>query len=177
MGTQKLNYAKIRGYAIANILLAFINEFDHSERIGPIALFYNKLTKKDNEFKRKQQEFAVKYSQALKKHKPLPKKSQALKHYEIAHSVAAEAWKMSLSNDEISKMTISINAIFQSFWVKERDILTLLYDFKDEDFKEFVAFGTKGHSFTSLKMTNILITYMDDALNALYTDTNEKDHK
>lgn len=175
MSSSQVNRSKQRGYAIANMMLAFISEFEKNERIGIVSLFYNRLSKKDDEFKQKQQEFANKYNQALKRSKPLPKKTQALKNYEIGYAVAAEAWKRALEDENIGNYIIAINGVFLAFWSKEREILELLYGFKDEEFQQFVASGTKGHTFKSLKMVNMLLEYMDQSLEKLYmTNDSEK---
>lgn len=86
---------------------------------GIVFVFYNRLSKKDDEFKQKQQEFVNKYNQALKRSKPLPKKKQALKSYEIGHAVAAEAWKLALEDEQNCDFTVAVNGIFLSaLWIQ-----------------------------------------------------------
>jgi hypothetical protein len=162
---------KQKGYAVSNILLSFISEFDKNERFSVIGVLYNRLRAKGLEFEIKQRDFYVRYSTAIKKKKPLPKKSKGLINYEIGVAVASKAWNMTVEELKASgkNNSIIVSSMFQSIWRREGETIKLLYGLTDENIKDFVKMSSaKGHVFNTLKVANTILSNVDKCFDDFY---------
>jgi len=125
---------KQKGYGIGVLMFTLISQYEVTERFGAVAMFYNRLYEKERDFAKKRDQYSLKVIAAKKRHKPIPKCPLALHNYDTAVRAAIKSWDEALGAVQ-SKTYLEISGVFIGFWHKEKEILSRLYGFKDEDFK------------------------------------------
>jgi len=158
------NFKKQKGYGIGIFIFMLMSHYEKTQRLGSPALFFNRLQEVDHFFIKRRIQHKQKVVDAIKKNKKLPKPSQALVNYDIASIAAQKAWEDAV-RERNGKIDLTISGVISGFWIREHNILSLLYNFTESDFKMFnKENGVDGYYFSGLKTANLLMSKLEDQL-------------
>lgn len=149
----------IRTYATAMFMLAFLDEWEKSERIGVVAKIYNTITKKHNVF----------HDQILQaKLKKRQKYSKKCSLFVVASSYAITAWDECIQQTKHYK--VSANTAIHNLFRLNKENFERIYGLKEEDFKKLNSDFKCGVTLSSCKVARIL----HDRLDFIISDNQKK---
>lgn len=147
---------RIFTYSIGIIMIALLDEYNKSERIGAIARIFNALAKKHNQFF----EQTVKLSVGKRK-----KLSDKCLLFLEAKRNAEIAWQKTIENDTV-RQAITVNTMVTLLHFKHKEALKYIYGVSAEDFA-LLNSSTKYKDTTmpSIRTANALLQYLEEAFN------------
>ena len=149
-------------YSAAMYILAFLDEWNKIERIGPVATIYNTITAKHNNFHKQI------YDVKIGKKKKYSKKCEL---FVQSSAISIAVWEETINETRTTQ--ISANSVIHNLYRLNRDGFNRIYGFKGEDvFLKLDNNNQHGAVLSSCKIGRILMEKTEEKIKKTDRDKN-----